>query len=421
MGARQRIRFEGATGATLVGIVEHPQGRPRGRALFAHCFTCSKDFKAAVRISRTLADAGFLVLRFDFTGLGESEGDFAGTDFSSNLEDLVAAADALRDLSGPPDLLVGHSLGGAAVLAAAARIPDAKAVATLGAPSDLGHLREQLLARAPELETDENAVVELAGRSIRVGRQLIRDLAENRLLPSLAELGRPLLIFHSPVDQVVDVDHARRIFKAARHPKSFVSLDGADHLLLAREEDSVFVGTVLAAWAGRYLTTRDGDRAGEAADHEDVVLVEIGRERYRTTVRSGPHRLVADEPVGVGGGDRGPTPYGLLLAALGACKAITLRMYADRKAMGLESVRLALRHERLHAKDCEECSSESGRVDRVDVELELDGDLDESQRQRLLEISGRCPVHQTLVSETVVRSSLVAEASTLSSSEDDPA
>jgi putative redox protein len=230
-----------------------PVSELRGRALFAHCFTCSKDWKAVVRITRALVEEGFAVLRFDFTGLGESEGTFAETDFSSNLADLIAAADYLRSELGPPDLLVGHSLGGAAVLAAAHRIPDARAVATIGAPSDTDHLRHLLLVEAPELEEVGETEIRIAGRRVRIGRQLLDDLAEGHMRQGIAALDCPLLIFHSPADEVVGIDHASRIFRAARHPKNFVSIDGADHLLAAREADGRFVGRVLAAWAERYL------------------------------------------------------------------------------------------------------------------------------------------------------------------------
>ena len=250
----RRVRFEGAFGDRLAARLELPAGPPRACALFAHCFTCSKDLRALVRISRALASRGIGVLRFDFTGLGESEGDFAGTNFSSNLEDLVAAADFLRREVAAPELLIGHSLGGAAVLAAAHRIPEARAVATLAAPSDTAHLSETLRRQAPELRTESEVEVELAGRGFSIRRQLLDDLDSHNLSEAIGALDRPLLIFHSPVDEIVPVDHARRIYEAARHPKSFIALDRADHLLLAREEDSVFVAEILSAWAGRYLS-----------------------------------------------------------------------------------------------------------------------------------------------------------------------
>ena len=399
MSSTLRLHFEGAFGDRLAARVEMPVGRPTACALFAHCFTCGKDLKAVVRISRALAERGIAVFRFDFTGLGESAGDFADTNFSSNLEDLVAAADLMRGEWGGAQILIGHSLGGAAVLAAARRIPEVKAVATLGAPSDTEHLAETLVGIAPELESTGEAQVDLGGRPIRVRRQLLADLEEQSMLASIHNLGLPLLIFHSPVDEVVGIDHARRIYKAARHPKSFVSLDGADHLLLAREEDARFVADVLAAWAGRYVPV---EGLPEPLPQGEV-LVEGGAVGYTSLVQAGSHLLYADEPASVGGADTGPTPYDLLLAGLGACKSMTMRMYADRKGWPLEATRVRLRHSRIHAEDCEDCQTEKGRIDRIAVEVGVEGGLDEAQRTRLVEISERCPVHRTLKSEIDIR------------------
>ncbi|MFQ5349171.1 MAG: alpha/beta fold hydrolase [Thermoanaerobaculia bacterium] len=400
MSSTLRLHFEGAFGDRLAARVEMPVGRPTACALFAHCFTCGKDLKAVVRISRALAERGIAVFRFDFTGLGESAGDFADTNFSSNLEDLVAAAELMRGEWGGAQILIGHSLGGAAVLAAARRIPEVKAVATLGAPSDTEHLRDTLVGIAPELESTGEAEVNLGGRPVRVRHQLLADLEEQSMMASIHNLELPLLIFHSPVDEVVGIDHARRIYQAARHPKSFVSLDGADHLLLAREEDSRFVADVLAAWAARYVPMKGLPEPLPQGE----VLVQGGAAGYANIVQAGAHTLRADEPVSVGGADSGPNPYDLLLAGLGACKSMTMRMYADRKGWPLEATRVRLRHTRIHAEDCEECETEKGRIDRIAVEVGVDGELDEGQRQRLLEISERCPVHRTLKSEIDIRS-----------------
>ena len=404
----ERVRFPGAFGGELAARLDRPGGRsgeePTAYALFAHCFTCSKDLKAVGRISRALVERGIAVLRFDFTGLGESEGDFADTNFSSNLEDLLAAADYLRRRHRAPKLLVGHSLGGAAVLAAAPQVPESVAVATIGAPSDTRHLSDTLLRAAPELAAAEEAEVVLAGRTFRVRRQFLDDLRRQRVLEAVHELGRALLIFHSPVDEVVHVDHARRIYEAARHPKSYVSVDGADHLLLEEPADARWVAEVLASWAGRYLGAPAPERrpAPRLADGE--VRVSGGREKYRQRIRAGRHELLADEPRSVGGGDLGPTPYDLLLAGLGACTNMTLSMYADRKGWDLSGVDVLLRHEKIHARDCEECETEQGRVDRIERRIELRGELDAAQRARLMEIADRCPVHRTLTSETVIRS-----------------
>ena len=405
----QRVTFPGAFGHELAARLDRPRQTPRAYALFAHCFTCSKDLKATARISRALVERGIAVLRFDFTGLGESEGDFADTNFSSNLEDLVAPVEFMRAEYQAPKLLIGHSLGGAAVLATAGRVPEAVTVATLGAPSDTEHLGAGILRSAPELEAAEEAEVVLAGRPFRVRRQLIDDLKQQSVLSAVAKLGKPLLILHSPVDDVVDVDHARRIYQAAKHPKSFVSLDDADHLLLKDPADARYVAEILAAWSGRYLRTPEPEApsaASPALEHGEV-RVKSDATGFRQQVLAGRHELTADEPVSVGGTDLGPNPYDYLLAALGACTNMTLRMYAERKGWPLEEVESRLKHSKIHARDCEECRSETGKIDLIEKTLAVNGPLNEAQRGRLLEIAGRCPVHRTLTSETVIRSRLV--------------
>ncbi len=399
----EKVRFPGALGGQLAARVERPAGSPRAWALFAHCFSCSKDLKAVGRITRALTERGFGVLRFDFTGLGESDGDFADTNFSSNLDDLVAAADFMRRELAAPSLLIGHSLGGAAVLAGAERIPESRAVATIGAPSDTKHLVGNLLADHPELEHAEEAEVRLGGRPFTVKRQFLEDLREHTLEDSIAKLGRALLVMHSPVDETVGIEHAGRIYGAARHPKSFVSLDDADHLLLRDEKDARYAAEVLASWAGRYLPADDGS---DVALEEGTVSVRGGR-GFVQEVRAGKHRMIADEPERVGGEDRGPGPYDLLLASLGACTSMTLRMYADRKKWPLEGVGVTLRHRRVHAKDCADCESETGLVDEIEREIEITGELDAEQRERLMEIADRCPVHRTLHNEIKVRTRAV--------------
>lgn len=401
--SKRRVRFEGALGAELAGRLEVPPFEPRGVVLMAHCFTCSKDAKGIVRIARALVEEGYAVFRFDFTGVGESDGEFSKTTFSTNLEDLVAAAGYLRSEYRAPDLLFGHSLGGAAVLAGARRIPEVRAVATLAAPSDTRHLEHSLLHMAPELAHSDEAEVDVIGRSVRIGRPLLDDLAATDLEASIRDLALPLMIFHSPKDDIVSIDHAAKIYRAAAHPKSFVSLDDADHLLLSKESDAYYVGRMLAAWAARYMPKTED--AGEEAI-EGQVVVESGDSGYFNQVYTGSHRLIADEPRSVGGSDRGATPYGLLLAALGACKSMTLRMYAERKKWPLERVSVKLSHGRIHAKDCEDCATTKGKVDRIEVALEVTGDLTEEQRRRLYEIADRCPVHRTLTSETVIASKL---------------
>jgi uncharacterized OsmC-like protein/pimeloyl-ACP methyl ester carboxylesterase len=395
----EHLRFPGARGQSLAARLDSPAGPPIAYALFAHCFTCSKDLKAAGWISSALVERGIAVLRFDFTGTGESEGDFAGTDFSSNVEDLVAAADFLRKEREAPRLLIGHSLGGCAVLAAAERIPEARAVSTLAAPSDTEHLKKALVRLAPELEARGEAEIHLGGRPFRVRRELLDDLAEDHLRGVLERLHRALLIFHSPVDDIVGIDHARRLFEMAKHPKSFISLDTADHLL-SEERDARYAGEVLAVWAGRYLEgVQPVGETEKEIGREGEVLVVGPPHGFAQEIIAHRHRLVADEPQEVGGTDAGPTPYDLLLGALGACTSMTLRMYADRKQLPLEGVRVRLRYSKIHALDCAKCETKIGKIDRIDREIEVLGTLSEEQRQRLLEMADRCPVHRTLESK----------------------
>ena len=388
----QSVSFSGSLGNELQARLSLPEsGTPRACALFAHCFTCSKDLKPAVNISRALTDQGFAVLRFDFTGLGESEGDFAETDFSSNVEDLLAAARYMEEEWHAPAILVGHSLGGAAAIQAAARLPEVRAVATIGSPFDPEHVKGLFEGSLTEIREEGDARVQIAGRSFTIRRDFLDDLEAGKMEDVLGNLRRPLLIFHSPVDPVVGIDNAARIYQAARHPKSFVSLDDADHLLL-REGDSLYVGSVLAAWAGRYLPEAEGDQAPRS--HDGVVRVTTGAEGYRTRITARSHDLRADEPISLGGDDTGPTPYELLAGALGSCTTITLRMYADRKGWPLEDVEVHLNHskEKRRPRD----PHADPRTDHFDREVVLHGPLDAEQRERLLQIADRCPVHRSL-------------------------
>lgn len=391
----EKIEFPGATGEKLAARLELPADTPRAFALFAHCFTCSKDILAAKRIAQTLADSGIAVLRFDFTGLGHSEGEFANTDFSSNIGDLVAAADFLRINFVAPQLLVGHSLGGSAVLAAATEIPEVRAVATIGAPADPAHVAHHFGDARATIEAEGEAVVELAGRAFRVRQAFLDDLAGQKLLDKVRSMRSALLVLHSPVDSTVGIDNATDIFVAARHPKSFVSLDDADHLL-SRPRDAEYAAAVIGTWARRYVQWPDEQIDALSAEEGEVVVVETGENPFAQMVLVGRHRLRADEPPRVGGGDTGPTPYGLLAAALGACTAMTLRMYANRKQLPLDRVVVRLRHDKVHAEDCADCEDTPNKIDLIERTIELVGDLEPAERQRLLEIADRCPVHQTL-------------------------
>ena len=398
----QAVSFPGAGGHPLAARLDVPSAvAPRAYALFAHCFTCSKESKAATFISEALTDAGIGVLRFDFTGLGDSEGDFANTTFSSNVADLVAAAAWLRREHHAPAILVGLSLGGAAVLAAAGSVPEAVAVATINAPADPGHVAHLFAGQRAEIDARGEAEVELAGRKFRVRREFLEDIAAYKLTAAIAALRRALVVFHSPRDAIVGIDHASAIFLAARHPKSFISLDNADHLLTKRA-DAHYVGALLAAWASRYLPAHTVDGRSVDGPRDTVLVSETRASKFQEEIAIGPYRLLADEPISAGGEDSGPSPYDLLTAALGACTAMTVRQYADRKELPLERVRVNLRHNKIHAKDCSECETREGRIDRIDRVIELEGPLDDAMRAKLLEIADKCPVHRTLHAEVLI-------------------
>jgi len=395
-----KIRFTNRSGLELAGDLELPAGGTwRATALFAHCFTCTRNLKAARQITRALAGAGFAVLRFDFTGLGESEGDFADTDFSSNLDDLEDAADWMAEALDAPQLLVGHSLGGAAVLAVAERLESVRAVATLAAPADVEHILKHLGDDLETIESEGSAEVQLAGRPFRIRKDFVDDARSHSIEDRLRRLRRALLVLHSPFDGTVGIDHAQRIFTAALHPKSFVSLDHADHLL-SDEADSRYAGQVISTWASRFLEAE----SPEPLDHVEI----LGRtaDRFLCRVQAGRHALLADEPETNGGRDLGPDPYGYLASALGACTVMTLNMYGRRKRLPIERVRCEVSHDRIHAEDCTECETQGGKVDRLTRVIRIEGDLDDEQRARLLEIADRCPVHRTLASEIRVETRL---------------
>lgn len=390
-----RVSFPNARGESLTGRLELPLDRqPRAFAVFAHCFTCGKDLRGAVELTRALTRDGFGVLRFDFTGLGESEGAFADSTFSSTADDVVAACAFLARDYDAPQLLIGHSLGGTAVLRAVARVPSAKAVATIGAPADAEHVTHLFGDHLRTLETEGDARVTIGGRAFTIRRAFLDDARATNMAESLDALRTPLLVMHAPRDEVVGLRNAERIFKGARHPKSFVSLDGADHLL-SRSIDAEYAARTLAAWASRYIIDAPSPTVDELIAREDVAT-RTGAIGFRTEIRAGAHGLEADEPVAVGGTDAGPSPYDLLLASLGACTGMTLRMYADRKQWPLESATVHLTHSRVHAVDGQTAGSGDARTDHIERTIELTGALDDEQRTRLLEIANRCPVHRTL-------------------------
>jgi putative redox protein len=404
---REKLIFLNQQGQHLAALLESPNTKPIAYALFAHCFTCSKDIAAASRVSRALAARGVAVVRFDFTGLGNSEGDFANTNFSSNVADLICAVDHMRDALQAPAILIGHSLGGAAVLSAAGDVPEVRAVVTIGAPAEPGHVSHLFEDNIEEIEEKGHAVVNLSGRTFTISKQFLDDIATQDLSERIRTMQKALLIFHALADDIVHIDSARRIFEAARHPKSFVSLDSADHLL-TRKQDSQYVAETIAAWASRYIPASEetDENVAQPKLKSGEVLVRETDGKFGQDVFTDTHHVLADEPTRHGGRNTGPDPYEFVLAALGTCTNMTVRMYARHKKLPLEKVSVKLSHSRIHAQDCEHCETRDGKIDRIDSELVLEGDLTTEQRQRMLEISNKCPVHRTLHSEIDVQTRL---------------
>jgi uncharacterized OsmC-like protein/alpha/beta superfamily hydrolase len=403
---QKRITFRNDEGIELAALLDLPEDeQPIAFALLAHCFTCTKNIAAAANIARALSRQRIAVLRFDFTGLGESLGEFAETNFSSQIGDLVAAARFLEERYQAPKILVGHSLGGAAVLHAAARIPSSKAVITIAAPCDPAHIVGLLQDSRAEIERTGEATVMIAGRPFTIRKEFIDDIEAQNPKDVIRGLKAALLVMHSPRDRIVGIDNAADIYQAARHPKSFISLDPADHLL-SRKEDSRYAGEMIAAWARRYLDVFEPETVVLPEATDNRVTVRTGTEGFRTEMFARGKALVADEPVELGGTGQGPTPYDYLLAALGACTSMTVQMYARRKKWPLQAAVVRLDHRKVHAEDCAHCEEPQGKIDRFERELELIGPLTDEQRQRLLEISERCPVHRTLKAEPVIETRL---------------
>lgn len=392
----QKLTFEGSLGAELAARLDFPQGKVKAFALFAHCFTCSKDIFAASRIAGELSELGFAVLRFDFTGLGASEGEFANTNFSSNVADLVKAADYLRENFEAPKILIGHSLGGAAVLSAAHMIPEALAVATIGAPANADHVVKNFGAKLDEIQQDGVAEVELAGRPFKIKSQFLDDLKSQSVEDKIRKLGKALIIFHAPLDQTVGIENAGMIFEAAKHPKSFVSLDDADHLL-SRRSDASYVASVLSAWAERYIPL--SEEVEEKPAETVVTVSENGKGKYQQDVSVRNHHLIADEPVAMGGTDQGAAPHEFLAIGLGACTSITLRMYAERKKIPLEHISVSVTRQK-------NTDANQKQMIQFDREIELTGELDSATKKRLLEIADKCPVHKTLKNGSGITSKL---------------
>lgn len=395
--SRKKVEFSNENGVKLAGILEMPAESPQAFALFAHCFTCSKDVPAAARISRHLAAQGIAVLRFDFAGIGASEGDFGDTTFSTNIDDLKAAAAFLRENYQAPSLIIGHSLGGAAVLAASGEVPECKCVVTVGAPASPNHVRHHFSAHEDRIREQGKAEVELVGRKFNIGAEFLEDIEQFDLAQRVAKLagnGKALLVFHSPLDDTVGIAEAAEIYQAAKHPKSFVSLDKADHLLTSAD-DAQYVAATITAWAARYLPGVGAQKDKKLTSNNGTVVVTEKNRAYTREVVTGGHSWLADEPVDAGGANMGPNPYDMLLASLGSCTSMTVRMYANLKELPLDTIKVTLSHER------------NGDDEKIIREIELAGELSDEQKQRMLEIANRCPVAKSIGAGIQIESLLV--------------
>jgi len=389
----KQIKFKNAAGDILSARIELPINKnPHNYAVFAHCFTCNKNFKAVRYITKALTSEGFGVLSFDFTGLGESEGSFSDTTFSSSVDDLICAANYLENNYKTPSMFIGHSLGGAAVILAASRFEEVRAVVTIGTPSAPQHLKNLLRSGIDEIEKKGSAEVSIGGRPFRIKKQFVDDLNEQNLTEIIKSMRKAYLFMHSPQDKIVGIENAGELYRAARHPKSFISLEKADHLL-SKEKDGRYAGKLIADWAGRYVDIREPKKISKV----NHVLAHLeSEENFTTQISAGQHDLIADEPVKVGGNDFGPSPYDYVSSGLAACTVMTLRMYATHKKWDLQEVFCHVWHEKTHFEDCAECENPKTKIDKFTRRLKFIGDLDDSQKTRLLEIADKCPVHKTL-------------------------
>lgn len=398
---KNKVEFV-SNGVTLRGMLESPEQNVKSYALFAHCFTCGKDIAAASRITSALTAQGIAVLRFDFTGLGNSDGDFSNTNYSSNVEDLKAAADHLKNNYQAPSLLVGHSLGGAAVLTVAHQLHEVKAIATIGAPHEAQHVSHNFAADLNSIKENGEAEVTLGLRKFVIKKQFIDDIEQSRA--NIGTLKKALLIMHSPIDSTVDISEAEKIYRDAKHPKSFVSLDNADHLV-TNKNDAEYIANTIAAWASRYIEPEAEKLVTLDVPKGHVHVVEKDH-NFTQNVYSDSHHWLADEPTSVGGKNTGPDPYEHLLAALGTCTSMTVRMYADRKQWPLTNIAIDLYHERSYSKDSQHCDEAPQQIDYLNRTISLEGELTAEQITRLLEIADKCPVHKTLHSQLIVKTKL---------------
>ena len=400
----QSFSFTNKNGYELSAQIEFPvDQKPLAFAIFAHCFTCSKNLLAIKHISRGLTSKGIAVLLFDFTGLGSSEGDFESTTFTSNIQDIFAAADYLSENYEAPKIIIGHSLGGAAALFAGAQLDCIEAVVTIGAPFDPYHVTKLLAEKVDEIQEKGKATVDIGGRPFTIAKGFIDDLKNHEPVEVAKKLRKALLILHSPQDTIVGIENAAKMYSAALHPKSFISLDGADHLL-SKKADSSYAGNMIAAWVKKYLNP---DNKKPALKSKSQVVSKTEQSSYTTEIKAGNHHFLADEPEEVGGADLGPSPYELLSSSLAACTSMTLHMYAARKKWDLQEAIVHVDHNKEYAQDCDNCEQSGAKIDHFNRQIELVGELDGEKRQRLLQIADKCPVHKTLHNSAVIKTELV--------------
>lgn len=390
----QELKIKNRDGVELSATIDFPSNqKPSQIAIFSHCFTCTSNLNAVRNINRALTQNGFAVVRFDFTGLGKSGGDFKNSHFEANVEDLVDVHQYITENYFAPEFIVGHSLGGSAAIVAAHKIPALKAVCTIGSPADVEHTTKHFKSQVKELEDNGETQVTIGGREYSVNQNFVDGFKKHKLPEIIKSLKKPILIFHSPIDEVVGVYNAQEIYENAMHPKSFVSLDDADHLL-SKKEDSLYVGNVISSWVSRYLPKKQKEKQ-DPEKHQLVANLNLVEDKFTTSISTDDHTLLADEPVSLGGDNFGMSPYELVSAGLAACTTMTLKLYAERKKWSLKDVKVYLSH-------AKEKNEQGETVDVFKKEIEIKGAVDDTQKDRLIEIASKCPVHKTLVNTSQI-------------------
>lgn len=401
-----RLEIENKKGLKLQAYLELPANeKPNHFAIFAHCFSCNSNFNAVKNISRALSNHGFGVLRFDFTGLGKSEGEFAESHFSANVDDLLAVNEYLTNNYKAPELLVGHSLGGAAVIVAGAKLENIKAVATVGAPATVTHVTHLFSHAIEDVAKKGEVKVHIGGRPFKINKEFVNDFSKTDLPEITKKLRKPLLVMHAPFDSVVGIENAHEIYHNAMHPKSFISLDNADHLL-SNKADSLYVGNLIGTWADKYFPLEENKMIATKGE-QLVGHLNLVEDNFTTSIQTKNHSFIADEPAHIGGDDFGPSPYDFLSAALASCTVMTLKMYAERKKWDLQEVFVYITYSKKHSEDLGIDLEKPTRLDHLQKKLKFIGNLDDTQKNRLKEIASKCPVHKTLLTTTIIDTQLI--------------